>query len=769
MRSVTAACEHAVHAPKEDGMTSRGLLWLALGAAALPLAIEATSGCSFTPGTFPPVDDNAYYCGCECKSPGREKAFAITAASDDAEQNGAVVGLGGTDLDLGAQVVGLRFANVGIPPNAVINSAFVQFAARNNENGTTNLTIVGQLATDAGTFVAVDNDLTSRPATVASVAWPVGDWTANQQDNNARTPNLKTIVQELVKQNHWNNLSSIVFRFTGSGQRSAFEFEAGQSTRPFLVVNYNASIKAELPICATTEIADAQDGPIPHDAAAADCQGRVATTLAGLAGACGYPSDCSCDLVLDERTDSTYDRDVCDNECTANEPDGTCSDFDPNGYAECIQVSSEAACASHVSANTTDPMDPTPVCLAAAPPGAMAARIFGRTTTCDVTGHSHIEVDGNEPTKDPFTAGRVDIIGDPCAAGGCRVAASFGLAMNPITFEVRFARDPMFSDLSALGDSISPTAVSNGEVVFPTGKVKGSGNGRRSSTSGRIDASNDEALTLGVDWGAALCDLNGNLAGALDGESGLCAGDGETPCEADSPDCDDPGGPCQLNANMTVDVALAGSIVNQPPTANAGLDQTVQCTGTSGASFTLNGTASDADENIAVTGWRAGARNGMLLGDGPGLTQSLAVGGSQTYWWRVIDAAAAADDDSASVSVVDTVAPTLTLSVAPTSMSPPNHKLVLVTATLSSTDTCDATPTIRLVSIASNEPDNGLGDGDQPNDVQGAAFGTDDRQFLLRSERAGKKRDRIYTITYSATDDSGNTTQRQATVRVPAL
>jgi hypothetical protein len=399
----------------------------------------------------------------------------------------------------------------------------------------------------------------------------------------------------------------------------------------------------------------------------------------------------------------------------------------------------------------------------------MAARMFGRTTTCDVTGHSHIEVDGNEPTKDPFTAGTVSITGDPCAAGGCRVAASIGLTMNPITFEVRFARDPMFGDLSALGDSISPTTVASGEAAFGSGKVAGTGNGRRSSTSGRIDASNDEPLRLGVDWANALCDLNGNLAGALPGESGLCAGDGATPCEVDSPDCDDPGGPCQLDANMTVDVALAGSLVNQPPTANAGLDQTVQCTGTSGASFTLNGTASDADENIAVTSWRSGTRNGTLLGEGPGLTQALAVGGSQTDWWRVIDAAAAADEDSAAVSVVDTVPPTLTLSVGPTALSPPNHKLVLITATLASTDTCDSTPTIKLVSITSNEPDNGLGDGDQANDIQGAVFGTDDRQFLLRSERGGKKKDRVYTITYSATDDTGNATQKQATVRVPAL
>ena len=99
--------------------------------------------------------------------------------------------------------------------------------------------------------------------------------------------------------------------------------------------------------------------------------------------------------------------------------------------------------------------------------------------------------------------------------------------------------------------------------------------------------------------------------------------------------------------------------------------------------------------------------------------------------------------------------------------NPNNHKLVLVTATITTSDTCDASPDVRLVSITSTEPDNGTGDGDQPNDIQGAAFNTDDRQFLLRNERSGKGRGRIYTITYSATDDSGNATVRQATVTVP--
>ena len=82
------------------------------------------------------------------------------------------------------------------------------------------------------------------------------------------------------------------------------------------------------------------------------------------------------------------------------------------------------------------------------------------------------------------------------------------------------------------------------------------------------------------------------------------------------------------------------------------------------------------------------------------------------------------------------------------------------------TDICDPSPVVQLLSITSNEPDNGLGDGDQPNDIQGASFGTDDRQFLLRSERSGTGRARLHDHLLGD-DASGNTTVRQATVTVP--
>lgn len=63
-------------------------------------------------------------------------------------------------------------------------------------------------------------------------------------------------------------------------------------------------------------------------------------------------------------------------------------------------------------------------------------------------------------------------------------------------------------------------------------------------------------------------------------------------------------------------------------------------------------------------------------------------------------------------------------------------------------------------------PDSGTGPHDVPNDIQGAALGTDDRTFRLRAELSPGGV-RTYTITYVAEDKSGNKATAQATVRVP--
>jgi hypothetical protein len=112
---------------------------------------------------------------------------------------------------------------------------------------------------------------------------------------------------------------------------------------------------------------------------------------------------------------------------------------------------------------------------------------------------------------------------------------------------------------------------------------------------------------------------------------------------------------------------------------------------------------------------------------------------------------------------VDTTPPAFVLSVAPAILWPPNHKMVLITPSWTVSDDCVPSPDVSLVSIAMNEGDNTIGDGHTTDDIQIGKDGS----IYVRSERSGAGNDRIYTITYQAVDDCGNTTVGSAIVSIP--
>jgi len=112
----------------------------------------------------------------------------------------------------------------------------------------------------------------------------------------------------------------------------------------------------------------------------------------------------------------------------------------------------------------------------------------------------------------------------------------------------------------------------------------------------------------------------------------------------------------------------------------------------------------------------------------------------------------------------DEIAPTIDgISLTPNVLWPANHKYVDVDATVFASDNFDPDLTVTLVSVTSNEPDNGVGDGNTVDDI----VIVDDLTLKLRAERAGGGSGRVYTLTYRATDDCGNTTTADATVTVP--
>ena len=121
----------------------------------------------------------------------------------------------------------------------------------------------------------------------------------------------------------------------------------------------------------------------------------------------------------------------------------------------------------------------------------------------------------------------------------------------------------------------------------------------------------------------------------------------------------------------------------------------------------------------------------------------------------------------AQTQVLDIQPPTLSVSATPDRLWPPNHKMKDIALAIDVHDNCDPNPAVRLISVTSSEPDNGLGDGDTADDIQGAALDTDDRAIQVRAERAGGGAGRVYTIRYRATDFSGNATEATTTVTVP--
>lgn len=228
--------------------------------------------------------------------------------------------------------------------------------------------------------------------------------------------------------------------------------------------------------------------------------------------------------------------------------------------------------------------------------------------------------------------------------------------------------------------------------------------------------------------------------------------------------------PGNLSSSATTHVTITAP-ANHPPVANAGVSQTLGCSGQNGTQVTLNGSgSSDPDGDVLNFVWKDAA--GSIVGT-TAIVQLTVPTGTYSFTLTVTDPGGLSSSASTQITVQDTTSPFLSVSLSPNSLQPPNHKLIPITATISASDACSLNVSVQLVSIVSNEPDNGTGDGDQPNDIQAinggpVPFGTDVRSFLLRSERSGGGAGRIYTVTYTATDASGNATSASAYVVVGA-
>lgn len=163
----------------------------------------------------------------------------ISSDSDDAEENidGGGIDLTSSDLEmvhddgvLGVgskdQWIGIRFTNIDIPENAIIDSAFIQFTVKSTDDDPAILQIHGEEFFNSPTFSDLDYNISSRPRTDTSIYWTVPTWD-NEDESGARqtTPNLAGILSAIITQSLWQQGNAVSFIIEGSGRRSAFSHD----------------------------------------------------------------------------------------------------------------------------------------------------------------------------------------------------------------------------------------------------------------------------------------------------------------------------------------------------------------------------------------------------------------------------------------------------------------------------------------------------------------------------------------------------------------
>ena len=211
--------------------------------------------------------------------------------------------------------------------------------------------------------------------------------------------------------------------------------------------------------------------------------------------------------------------------------------------------------------------------------------------------------------------------------------------------------------------------------------------------------------------------------------------------------------------NTGSDSVTVQIIDTTPPVVYAGPDLTVEQESHAGTQVTLYGNATDICSTQFSFTW---IENGIVLGTEQNLTYTFNLG-THTVTLNATDLSGNTGTDTVIVTVVDTTPPQMNITATPSVIWPPNHKYVEVKVNVTAVDVCDPSPQITFVSITSNEPDNGIGDGNTTNDI----VIIDDFTFKLRAERSGTGSGRIYTITYKATDASGNYVIASLTIEVP--
>ena len=194
-----------------------------------------------------------------------------TVASDSSSKVPGWVGINSSDVEMGQEdaggaangcmegvpceaanpmIAGFRFLDIPIPNGAAVSDAWIQFTVKQPDKNdfAANFKITGELTPNAVTFEQSPDgmgtfNISSRTRTSNTVDWTPDPWLATGDAGPAqRTPNISSLVQEIVNQDLWAAGNAMVFivdgtRFDGfEGNRTTYS-QRDNPARPAAVLH----------------------------------------------------------------------------------------------------------------------------------------------------------------------------------------------------------------------------------------------------------------------------------------------------------------------------------------------------------------------------------------------------------------------------------------------------------------------------------------------------------------------------------------------------
>lgn len=228
-----------------------------------------------------------------------------------------------------------------------------------------------------------------------------------------------------------------------------------------------------------------------------------------------------------------------------------------------------------------------------------------------------------------------------------------------------------------------------------------------------------------------------------------------------------------------------------PPVADAGADQTVECTSPAGAEVQLDGSGSyDMGDDDLDYEWSVAEDSGIVLEDPTApVTAGLFPVGVHEVTLTVYDLdefgvrRGDVDVDSVTVVVVDDIPPVALVTTDLASLWPADNKMTAVTVHVVASDACTSPNDLSILcTVSSDQPDVSRGATQFTGDVNGtdgysapiavqlqrSGDGTYSAVIRLRAERdPGSAAGRTYSINLDVIDDADNLGHASTTVVVP--